>query len=98
MRTATSEGLVELGHCGSKKSEGMASEAVLEKSEHFAQAVCYTRLTTLGYGDIVPVARLARILSIAEAIVGVMYLAIITSRLVGFDIAEQAAAAKRRDL
>jgi hypothetical protein len=54
-------------------------------------------MTTLGYGDIVPVAPLARTLSMAEAIVGVMYLAIIISRLVGFYIAQQAAAAKRRD-
>jgi hypothetical protein len=57
----------------------------------------FVTLTTLGYGDIVPVAPLARTLSMAEAIVGVMYLAIIISRLVGFYIAQQAAAAKRRD-
>jgi len=46
----------------------------------------YTTLTTLGYGDIVPVTSQARSVSIVEAIIGVMYLAIIISRLVGLYI------------
>ena len=39
-------------------------------------------LTTLGYGDIVPIATFARRVSTLEAIVGVLYLAIVVSRLV----------------
>jgi hypothetical protein len=47
----------------------------------------YTTLTTLGYGDIIPVSSNARYLAVVEAIMGVMYLAIIISRLVGLFIA-----------
>lgn len=47
----------------------------------------YTTLTTLGYGDVVPVTSLARSFAVLEAIMGVMYLAIIISRLVGLFIA-----------
>jgi hypothetical protein len=47
----------------------------------------FATLTTLGYGDIVPVTSQARALAVIEAIIGVMYLAIIISRLVGIFIA-----------
>jgi hypothetical protein len=47
----------------------------------------FTTLTTLGYGDIIPVSTHARYLAVVEAIMGVMYLAIIISRLVGMFIA-----------
>jgi len=43
----------------------------------------FATLTTLGYGDIVPLTSPARSFAVLEAIVGVMYLAIIISRLVG---------------
>lgn len=43
----------------------------------------YITLTTLGYGEIIPIAGTARSLAIIEAIAGVMYIAIIISRLVG---------------
>lgn len=46
----------------------------------------YITLTTLGYGEIVPVTAAARSLAIIEAIIGVMYIAIIISRLVGLFI------------
>jgi hypothetical protein len=39
-------------------------------------------LTTLGYGDIVPVTPLARILAVLEAATGVLYVAITVARLV----------------
>lgn len=42
----------------------------------------YITLTTLGYGEIIPVSAKARSLAIIEAIAGVMYIAIIISRLV----------------
>ena len=47
----------------------------------------FSTLTTVGYGDIVPVTSAARSFAVLEAIVGVMYLAIIISRLVGMYIA-----------
>lgn len=43
----------------------------------------FVTLTTLGYGDIVPATLLARHLTIAEAVAGVLYLPIVISRLVG---------------
>ena len=43
----------------------------------------YVTLTTLGYGDILPVSSWARSLVSLEAVVGVLYLAILMARLVG---------------
>ncbi len=43
----------------------------------------YVTLTTLGYGDISPVAPVARFLVYMEAIVGVFYMAILVASLVG---------------
>ncbi len=43
----------------------------------------FVTLTTVGYGDILAVSRPARALSILEAIIGQLYLAIMISRLVG---------------
>ncbi len=48
----------------------------------------FTTLTTLGFGDISPVTSQARMLTVFEAIVGVMYLAVIIGRLVGITIAQ----------
>lgn len=48
----------------------------------------YITLTTLGYGEIIPITASARSLAIIEAIVGVMYIAIIIARLVGMFIAK----------
>src|SRR5262249_12239900 len=43
----------------------------------------YVTLTTIGYGDIVPVTAQARSLSILEAVSGVLYVAVLVARLVG---------------
>lgn len=43
----------------------------------------YVTLTTMGYGDILPVSWWARSFSSAEAVTGVLYLAILMARLVG---------------
>jgi hypothetical protein len=42
----------------------------------------FVTLTTLGYGDIVPAARVARMLAILEAITGALYLSVLVARLV----------------
>ncbi|MEM1227804.1 MAG: potassium channel family protein [Planctomycetota bacterium] len=47
-------------------------------------------LTTLGYGDVVPVSRPARSLAALEAIIGQLYMAIVMARLVGMHIANLA--------
>lgn len=44
-------------------------------------------LTTLGYGDIVPIAKFSRTLAWLEAVTGQLYLAILVARLVGLQIA-----------
>ncbi|TWU45805.1 Ion channel [Novipirellula aureliae] len=46
-------------------------------------------LTSLGYGDIIPITRPARTLATLEAMVGQLYLAIVVAKLVGLHIAEQ---------
>lgn len=43
----------------------------------------YTTLTTLGYGDILPVTYVARSAASMESIIGVLYVTIIMARLVG---------------
>jgi hypothetical protein len=48
----------------------------------------FTTLTTLGYGDIVPVSLPAKHFAVTQAIIGVMYLAIIISRLIGLFITQ----------
>ena len=45
-------------------------------------------LTTLGYGDIVPVAAAARMLAAVEAVVGQLYLAVLVARLIGLHISQ----------
>ena len=45
-------------------------------------------LTTLGYGDITPVAHYVRVLATTEAILGQLYLTILVARLVGTYIAQ----------
>ena len=46
-------------------------------------------LTTLGYGDIVPVTPLAQIASSLEAVVGQLYLAILVAGLVGLHVSQR---------
>ena len=53
-----------------------------------AQMVYYSfvTLTTLGYGDIVPVSPTARSLATLEALTGQLYLTVLVARLVGLHI------------
>jgi hypothetical protein len=48
----------------------------------------FATLTTLGYGDIVPISPIARTLATLEAITGQLYLAVLVARLVGLHIAD----------
>jgi hypothetical protein len=50
----------------------------------------FVTLTTLGYGDIAPVAALSRALATTEALVGQVYLAVLIARLVSQYIAAHA--------
>jgi len=49
----------------------------------------FVTLTSLGYGDIVPMTAQARSLSILEAVSGIMYVAVLIARLVGLHCAGQ---------
>ena len=57
---------------------------------NFADVAYYSfvTLTTLGYGDISPVAPVARFLVYMEAVVGVFYMAILVASLIGVGINE----------
>ena len=48
----------------------------------------FVTITTLGYGDITPVTRLARSLSIIEAVIGQLYLVVSVAWLVGMHVSE----------
>ena len=65
----------------------------ISPNEETAGFECYyysfTTLTTLGYGDIVPVAKYARILAIFEAVAGPVYLAIFVAQIIGLSIAQK---------
>jgi hypothetical protein len=54
-----------------------------EDAFHTLGYFSYVTLTTLGYGDISPVSNVARNLAVLEAITGVLFLAVLISRLVG---------------
>jgi hypothetical protein len=49
----------------------------------------FTTLTTLGYGDITPVAKYAKILVTLEAVTGPVYLAIFVAQIIGLNIAQK---------
>lgn len=49
----------------------------------------FVTLTTLGYGDIVPVSVDARAITVLEAVIGQLYLAVIVARLVGIYISQE---------
>lgn len=50
----------------------------------------FSTLSSLGYGDIVPIGHMARTLSWVQAVVGQFYMAIMVARLVGLHIASAA--------
>jgi len=49
----------------------------------------FVTLTTLGYGDVLPISRIARSLATLEAVVGQLYLAVVIASLVGIQISQR---------
>ena len=56
----------------------------------------FVTLSTLGYGDISPLAPVARFLAFAEAIVGQFYIAVLVASLVGIRISRQSSEPRSR--
>jgi voltage-gated potassium channel len=48
----------------------------------------FVTLTTLGYGDIIPVTTAARMAAVLEALAGQIYMVVLVARLVGLNIAQ----------
>jgi len=48
----------------------------------------YVTLTTLGFGDIIPMTNQARSLSVLESVAGPVYLAVLVARLIGMGISQ----------
>ena len=74
-------GLAEFIHPGSFSGSGLSANE--DGSRLGFVYFSYVTLSTLGYGDITPVAPLVRTFAYIEAIFGQLYLAILVARLVG---------------
>lgn len=70
---------------------GIAGESWTEQLNEFIYH-SFVTLTTVGYGDITPVAPVARTLSYLEAVLGQMYLTVLVAALVGIHISGQRSA------
>ncbi|MFG0265581.1 MAG: potassium channel family protein [Rhodopirellula sp. JB055] len=46
-------------------------------------------LTTLGYGDVVPLSRPAKMLAVLQAMLGQLYLAVVVARMVGLQVSQK---------
>ena len=64
---------------------------VLERYDQFGDILYFSfvTLTSVGYGDLTPIAAPARSLAMFEGVVGQLYLAILIARLVGIHIAQE---------
>jgi Ion channel len=73
----------------------LAMSSSRDPSHHIDWSDCmfysFVTLTSLGYGDIVPVTSNSRSLSILEAVSGIMYVAVLIARLVGLHAASKPA-------
>lgn len=75
-----------------------ATGAEIEEARHGFVYFSFVTLTTLGYGDVAPVAALPRTLAWMEAVTGQLFLAITIARLVGMHVAVSRGRAAREDL
>jgi hypothetical protein len=84
--------IVEISNPGSFSFAALGSE-VIGSTRHgelrFLSYFSLVTLTTLGYGDITPIAPAARSLASLEALVGQLYIAVLVARLVGMHIAQK---------
>ena len=82
--------VVEPGSFRFAYPEEMAAARMRFGGEHSLLPLYYSfvTMTTLGYGDIVPVSSAARMLAAIEAVTGQLYLAVLVARLVGLHISQ----------
>lgn len=81
--------IIELGSPGSFSGlpDGIPQDrAALSDAMMYFSLVC---ITTMGYGDVVPVSELARPLAVVEGVFGQLYLAVMIARLVGLHLATE---------
>jgi hypothetical protein len=72
-------------------------EAVQDMTSFTSVYFSFITLTTLGYGDITPVANVARMLAAAEAMTGTIYMAVFISRLVALYTSQGSTTAERKN-
>lgn len=78
--------LIEIAHPGSFLDGGRPLGSATIGPRSLVPELLYlslVTLSTLGYGDILPVTRIARMLAAIEGIIGPLYLAVLIARLVG---------------
>jgi len=56
----------------------------------------FVTLTTLGYGDITPVSKVAKMLAVLEGVIGQLYITMLVARLVGLYTARESQSMMRR--
>ena len=76
--------LLQAGSFSGIPDQARSHRAELGSSMLYFSFVC---ITTMGYGDIVPVSDIARPLAVLEGVFGQLYLAVMIARLVGLHIA-----------
>jgi hypothetical protein len=67
-------------------ADGLGFEVVGEQFVYYS----FVTLSTLGYGDVLPVSAVARNLAALEAVIGQLYVAILIGRLVGLAMRDEA--------
>ena len=77
--------IVELLQPGSFSLKTQSSGGALPQLGYFS----FTTLTTLGFGDILPVSPLARSLAVLEGLVGQLFPVILIARLVAMELEYQ---------
>ncbi|PHQ36323.1 potassium channel family protein [Rhodopirellula bahusiensis] len=82
--------LVELFEPGSF-SFPVQEESLTQNARLISDFIYFSNvtLTTLGYGDVVPMSRPAKMLAVLQAMVGQLYVAIVIARMVGMQVSQR---------